>query len=71
MGGLCGAENLGEIAVSQIHPGKWGKRKRTASMDIEGLSAPPSPGAKLRLITKGALRDVMKKVFVRFLEPSL
>lgn len=70
--GQCGAENLGKIAVSQIHPGKRGKRKRTASMDIEGLSAPPSPVVKLRSITKGALRgDVIKKVFVRLLEPSL
>ena len=51
IGGVCGAGNLGKATVSWICPEKLGKRKGRASVDIEGLSAAPSPLVKLELIT--------------------
>lgn len=53
MGGLGDAENLGETAVCQIHPGKRGKRKRTVSMDIEGLSCPTLHSSQIEVNHKG------------------
>lgn len=64
-GGLCAAENLGKVAVSQVCP----KRERMASTDSGGLSAAPSPVAQLRLITKGALRVGVTTKFCEGLDP--
>lgn len=46
MGGVCGAENLGRVAISRICPEKPGKRERMASVDDEDLCAAPGPLAK-------------------------
>lgn len=72
MGGMCGAENLGRVAVSRICPEKLGKREGWSLCDTEGLSASLPPTGKIEVNHRGgAVRKMSLKRCVRILEPSL